>query len=272
MFGVLTTFDVASGSVEVRRVAKGGGKGEGAITELCRNVLTDRLAAARGAMIYLWDARVPSLSGVLSAPNQDLHLGRLQYSGADRLVACTQKHAYVWDLRRLDIPLFQHPTAEGEMFTSIAADQMTPNVVLCQSSGVPIVFNTSRGLVERVLPYLGSAATCADVVDGCVAVGGHDGEVLLSRACGASKTIYKHAAKVNSVRISHGKVIASSSDGSVSMCPTVFDAPPFSLRTSSLRENAANKPHPSRPAVSHASYDGSQLVATCDSVVRVYNF
>jgi WD40 repeat protein len=85
-------------------------------------------------------------------------------------------------------------------------------------------------------------------------------------------TLADHKAAVHSVQFDDHKIVSAGADNAIKVWNAVTGARMYTLLGGSLQRRANNPPHPSRPGVTEAGFDESRIVASINSLVRVYNF
>ena len=124
----------------------------------------------------------------------------------------------------------------------------------------------------------GQGATAGVSVMACdsgrVAAGYEDGTIVVwNRATGGIVHVLSdHKARVNSIQMDDKKLVSAGADNTVKVWDLSKGTRLYSLLGGSLQRRANNPPHPTKPGVSAAVFEESRIVASVNSLIRVYDF
>jgi len=85
-------------------------------------------------------------------------------------------------------------------------------------------------------------------------------------------TLVDHRGAVHAVQFDSGKIVSAGADNSIKVWNAHTGTRMYTLLGGSLQRRANNPPHPTRPGISGMAFDESRIVASINSLVRVYNF
>lgn len=223
--------------------------------------------------VKLWDAKLGTAKRVFGGRTDPIIDIWLQ--GSD-LFACGSEGVKVYDMSSGRCrSTFSRPTscffadAQG-----LVVGSGTTGTVAVWSQGGVATGAAEPGWEKR--PDQGatagvSAMTCDSER---VVAGYEDGTVVVwNRATGdIVHTLLDHKGRVNSIQMDDKKIVTSAADNTVKVWDLKEGTRLYSLLGGSLQRRANNPPHPTKPGISAAMFDESRIVASVNSLIRVYDF
>lgn len=221
--------------------------------------------------VKLWDAKLGTAKRVFGGRKDPIIDSWLQ--GTD-LFACGSEGVKVYDLGSGRCKsTFERPTscfhadAQGLVVGSPAG-----TIAVWGQDGIA----TGAGPAWESRPGHGasggiSAMSCDS---GRVVAGYEDGSIVVwNRATGTIvHTLLDHKGRVNSIQMDDKKMVTAGADNAVKVWDLTKGTRLYSLLGGSLQRRANNPPHPTKPGVSEVVFEESRIVASVNSLIRVYDF
>jgi WD40 repeat protein len=162
------------------------------------------------------------------------------------------------------------------MPTPAQAMAITPRqVVTADADGLVRMWNSATGACEGFMMHVrGVPLTCVSCDGAKVVAGASDGVIrcwnMSTRAL--LHTMTDHKAAVNAVQMDGSKAVSAGADNAIKVWNLSTGVRMYTLLGGSLQRRANNPPHPTRPGISGIAYDDSRIVASINSLLRIYDF
>jgi len=177
----------------------------------------------------------------------------------------------VYDTRNNAVPLYNIASA-GITCTSYTTEN---RYAVGSNSGQLRVYNLNNGTLLNTAQHSYQSITCIHAEGDSVATGSADSTLKLwdIKTATTLHTLVGHKdGPVNGVQMDENRIVSAGSD----MCLKVWNrsngASLYSLLGGSRQERGNNPPHPTRVGASGIKFDRSRIIASFNSLLRVYSF
>jgi len=221
--------------------------------------------------VKIWDVRdgscTTTLHGHVNAVTS------LQFDNSHNLVTLGQDGAKVWDLRSNNLVTnLQDPTGSiPRCFQLVGANQL----VTGGHDGQVKLWNSQTGAITDFAGARHYGQINHIQCDGSTAISAClDGQLKVWDITNKKMlhTLSEHKSPVHAVQFNSNKVVSGSGDNSIKVWNKKNGKKIYSLQGGSLQKRANNPEHPTKPGCSHLEIDDSRIVASFNSLIRVYDF
>jgi WD40 repeat protein len=221
--------------------------------------------------VKIWDARDGSCTMTLNGHWNPVT--SLQFDN-NRVISCGQDNIKVWDLRTgtFNFNLDDNSGSKARCFKMVSGNQ----VVTGAHDGLVKLWNTSTGhLITSFAGQRHFGQINEIQCDGKTAISAcHDGTLKVWDIAGHTliHTLSEHKQPVNTLQFNGNKVVSGSADNSIKVWDLKKGTRIYTLLGGSLQKRANNPEHPLKQGASHLEIDDSRIVASFNSLIRVYDF
>lgn len=227
---------------------------------------TRGFVASANGQTKVWDMKHGTLIRTVAGHTAPVH--SLWCDEREQLYTCAADGVRIWDVGSgrcsVTIP------------TPATALHVNPReVVTGGADGLVRVFDTASGRCLAQMEHTRWQPITAMACDGTRIVSASaDGSVAVWDYASRARlhTLADHRGAVHAVQFDDGKIVTAGEDNSIKVWNTRTGERMYTLLGGSLQRRANNPPHPTRPGVSGMAFDEARIVASINSLVRVYNF
>jgi len=220
--------------------------------------------------VKIWDPRDGSCTMTLNGHYNPIT--ELQFDNS-RVISCGQDNLKVWDLRTGAIVrnLDDNTGSKANCFQMVGANQ----VVSGAHDGMVKLWDITTGHCSDFQGPRHYGKVNALQCDGKTAVSAcQDGTLKVWDVASKklSHTLSEHKQAVNSLQFNGNKVVSGSADNSIKVWDLKKGQRIYTLLGGSLQRRANNPEHPILKGCSHLEIDDSRIVASFNSLTRIYDF
>jgi len=231
-----------------------------------------------GGNLKIWDVRSGQEVHNFGGHLRSIH--DIKKDDRGRIVTCSQDAVKVWDLRLPEdnrIFLGPAPVRRHDVFAAPGGNcfQISRNkIVVGGQDGTVRVHDPTTGATQTIPSQHAGAINCIQSDGSKIVTGGVDSTLKvwdIDRNM-LLRTLQDHKGPVHSVQFDDSKIVSCSADNTVKVWKMETGQRLYSLLGGSLQARANNPPHPLRPGSSGMVYDESSVIASFNSLIRVYSF
>jgi len=214
--------------------------------------------------VKIWDIRSGNRNHNLTTPS-----GVQGVQADDRYLASFESGCVrVWDLRN-DFASVWHAANNVTCFSLVGSKLITGG-----SNGNLTIYDSTNGTQLLHTNAHPSAINCIECDGNNIVTGSQDSTLQIWNLNTRVRTftLSEHSAPVHTVQFDGKKVVSGSADNSIKVWDCSNGKRIYTLLGGSLQIRGKNTPHPTKPGCSYLRYDESKIVASFNSLFRVYNF
>jgi WD40 repeat protein len=223
------------------------------------------LTAAEDNRARIFDVRTGNLSSTLDGQHQRIRKASILSNG-NHVMTTYDSTVKVWDIRLGNAQCLHTINAGANHScdigndTAIVSDNATIRSLNLNTGAINWTANHQVGDLKADPKHV-------------VLAGGLDVTVLNSTTGQTVRTISKaHSAPINSLQFDDKKIVTAAQDMSIKVWDMANGTSLYALLGGSLQARANNPPHPLRAGCSQVRFDEGKIVASINSLLRVYAF
>jgi len=228
-----------------------------------------KIISGGGSVVQIWDVRTGH-----SVVNINLGFGnvsKVKYLGNDLVINHTGQNLRHYDLRT---NAHTHTLPVAQAFQLLANKEL----VMCDIHGNANLYNLSTGsLVHTFANHHGGIVTSLECDGERLVIAGAMGTTSLLKVWNYRSRAFQyhlqeHASPIHSIQMDERKIVSGAADNSLKVWDLTNGNRLYSLLGGTLQKRANNPEHPTKPGCSQLRFDEGRIVASFNSLLRVYSF
>eukprot|EP01124_Arcella_intermedia_P037211 TRINITY_DN990_c0_g3_i1.p1 TRINITY_DN990_c0_g3~~TRINITY_DN990_c0_g3_i1.p1 ORF type:complete len:238 (-),score=43.41 TRINITY_DN990_c0_g3_i1:65-739(-) len=140
--------------------------------------------------------------------------------------------------------------------------------------GIEIIDLGAGATLQQAVLTPGAPLLCLSAFGDHFVAGSRNGQLKLwnSATNSLQQTLADHTEQVNTVQMDDCKIVSGGADMCIKVWSRENNQRLYSLLGGSRQERGRNPPHPTKPGCSEVRFDQSRIVASFNSLLRVYSF
>eukprot|EP01120_Amphizonella_sp_Union-15-10_P013907 TRINITY_DN6563_c0_g3_i2.p1 TRINITY_DN6563_c0_g3~~TRINITY_DN6563_c0_g3_i2.p1 ORF type:complete len:271 (+),score=39.33 TRINITY_DN6563_c0_g3_i2:93-905(+) len=191
-------------------------------------------------------------------------------SESHQLLSWSRSRVAIWDVRAFNNPVWINNTLNTEVCRLIGN-----KVISGDQSGNLYVHDSVTGNQLFSGSHSHAPINCLEVHGDKIVTGSQDSTLQIWNCSGNLSKLFElkgHAGAVHTLQLDDQKIVSGSADNSLKVWNLKNGKSIYTLLGGSLQVRGKNKPHPTKPGCSFLRYDESKIVASFNSLIRVYSF